>query len=210
MTTTVLPPTGSPASVGDAVPMTAEIRRALEGLRDLQVRDSPAISSTGMEVVVLTLCVGVLSAVVAWWLWAKQPQWRARRRLARLRQRLLQPVAEIVGPEPPIAALREVADILRQSARDRVKGDPMPPGLTGQAFLEWLDMRAAAGDRGTFTGPAGAMLIDTPYMRPHRPGPEERERMDALFALCDRWLAHNLVRTLTAPRASGGAATGGH
>lgn len=118
-----------------------------------------------------------------------------------------------------LGAISALAGLLRDTAIHRRPPPAMPPGLAGDDWLRWLDAQAPKADRGRFESGVGRIFLYAPFVRPpagsspartvgealsgaSRHWPEgsaadpsptlfDPVRIDALFALCARWLRAN-------------------
>lgn len=175
-----------PMSAEAPVTMTPEMVRALAGLHDLQVVESrlvaPSVVSGDLPLAPLAAGMAVLLIFcAAWFLWRRSPRRRRLRALA-----ALEAGWRGGAPAPPSAAA--LATLLREAAGQRKNG-PMPAGLSGEAWLAWIDRRAPAADRGAFLQGGGRLLLDQPFRA--APPPGEPTDLAPLFALSRRWLRVN-------------------
>jgi hypothetical protein len=159
----------------------AELASALAGLRDLQLPE--ATGPVPMILPALLVLVAVAIAAAAFVRY-RSPRQRALREIAAMRRRNQDLASQ---GEALLAALR------RAAASPGRKRRPMPPGLTGEALLRWLDAHAPGPDRGRFLGGPGRALADLPYRPPGATAdPAETTELGELFGLAERWLKANL------------------
>ncbi|MGX2038666.1 DUF4381 domain-containing protein [Methylocaldum sp. MU1018] len=85
--------------------------------------------------------------------------------------------------------LKRLSALLRRASLSAYPREDVA-GLTGEAWLEWLDRPLG---RPRFSQGAGRVLLDTPYR------PMGEADMDSLAALCRDWLKA-LPRTVVPPR----------
>lgn len=161
----------------------AELAKALEGLRDLQLPEAAGPSTLAIPALLAVLAAVIAIAALAH---LRSPRQRALRELAAIRRRDLDPAAQGGA----------VLGLLRNAAvrSGRKRRPPMPPGLAGERFLRWLDEHAPAPDRGRFVGGPGRALADLPYRAPGAAAfdPAEHAELAELFGLARRWLKANL------------------
>jgi hypothetical protein len=192
-------------------PMSPETLRALAELHDLQVYELGAyglgvFARWPLTLTALALILSGLAGLVVLH-WRRRPKQVAGRRLSAIESRYRDRVSR--SPDPSrsdaIAALAALGELLRDVAGRPVKPGrlsflplrpvrpAMPPGLAGEAFLDWLDQHAPSADRGGFAGSAGQLLLGWPFARPDAAAPERPEpaAVDTLFALAARWLRAN-------------------
>lgn len=165
---------------GQPVVMTPEIRQALASLHDLQLVEV-GLPQSARELA-LPVALAVVAALL---LLAARTYWRRRPRQQRLR-RLAALAREAGGVAGTPAPLADLAELLREAAASAA----MPPGLSGDAWLAWLDERAPAADRGAFADGIGRQLLFWPYAPPSNTAPEPASVAE-LFALVRRWLKVN-------------------
>ena len=165
----------------EPVVLTPEIVKALAGLHDLQLvelsrlvpgRDSGPLLALAIAAGLVLLAVRVI--------WHRRPRQRRLRRLDRLAEQCSGPAGATSG------RLLALVELLREVTTSAA----MPPGLSGEAWLAWLDGRAPAADRGAFTTGIGRQLRVWPYL-PESPPIQEPERVAELLALVRRWLEVN-------------------
>lgn len=168
--------------------ISAEVWRALAALHDLQMVEVAGIPAAGTAVpvwplaMIAAITVLLAGGLVGYWRWRPG----AYRRLVQLRR-------ESAGAAPGavVVCLAALSALLRDVAVAPRRGAPMPAGLAGEAWLEWLDARAPAADRGAFVGGVGRDLLAWPYASPDAAARVDRARLDELFALTGRWLRAN-------------------
>jgi len=163
--------------------VTPELRQALVGLHDLQLGE-PAVAAPWLMMLAALMVLLALAAAYRW----TRPRQRMLRQLKRLR--LIG--RDRVSADQASFAVRELAGLLRRAAVSHAT-PPMPAGLTGMAWLQWLDARAPQADRGALMGEPGQWLLTLPYA-PHSvasPLLPDRSQLDALFGLSERWLRSN-------------------
>lgn len=161
--------------------MTPEILQALAGLHDLQLGEVSGFAAGRESWLLFVIAALVVALLLAGWTyWRRRPRQQRLRRLACLRRECDGPAGATPGQ------LGGLVDLLREAAVSAA----MPPGLSGQAWLTWLDGRAPAADRGAFTAGIGRQLLVWPYVPESNPVPEAAQ-VAALFALVHRWLKVN-------------------
>jgi len=144
--------------------MSPEVRATLAGLHDLQVSD--IASALPWSAVGLALAMQLIVALLAVYWWR-----RPRQRLLRQLQHW-QKVGNGSAPDAARDAVGGLAALLRRAAVLHAR-PPMPAGLTGDAWLRWLDARAPPADRGILLGVAGQWLNTLPYAPPDKEAPPD-------------------------------------
>lgn len=155
------------------VPLTPEILRALAGLHDLQLHVvvSSALGPAGWPLA--WLIGGLLLAGLSALYWSRRPKQRLLRRVRRLHRACRAVAGEAQqrsgSPVPTAAAIEAIsalAGLLRDTAVHRRQPPAMPPGLSGEAWLRWLDAQAPKADRGSFESGVGLDFLRVPFVRP--------------------------------------------
>ena len=124
--------------------------------------------------------LGVILAALAAWLF-----WRRRREQQRLsainlaRQELTWIQEQFVTHEDPEESVRRLSILLRRLSISLYPRE-QTAGLTGRAWLEFLDKPMAGKD---FTRGGGRLVVEAPY----RPG-VKYEDVETLLSLCREWI----------------------
>lgn len=163
-----------------AVALTPEMLKALAGLRELQWvgEASIGLAFDGRWWIAAVLVLLTVFGLVIHW--KRQPQQRALATLQQLR-------ADYSCTGNVTAYVSALAGLLRQVATAGHGRAICPAGITGMAWLEWLDQHAPTADCGAFSGGHGRALDVLPYARPAAGGGELVD-VDALQGLAERWL----------------------
>lgn len=165
----------------ETVVLTPEMVQGLAGLHDLQLVEISRLVPGRDSWPLFAIVASVVALLLAGWVyWRRRPRQQRLRRLARLRRECGDPAGATPG------RIGRLAELLREAAVSAA----MPPGLSGEAWLAWLDERTLAVDRGAFTAGIGRQLRVWPYIPESNPVPEAAQVAE-LFALVHRWLKVN-------------------
>ena len=111
--------------------------------------------------------------------------WRRRRKRIRLsainlaREELAWIREQFVTHEDPVESVRRLSALLRRLSISLFPREETA-GLTGKAWLEFLDRPMAAK---VFSGGKGRLVVEAPY----RPG-VEKEEVETLLSICHEWI----------------------
>jgi len=183
MTTPTLP---TPTLSSPSIPSPSTPSDPLAGLRDIHMPEAIGWWPLAPGWWLLLGLVVVLGVALWWWL-----RWRETQRNKPIifshadivKAALLELNALDQHPDSS-ASIRhliiETSHILRRSAM-QLDASGSVAGLTGEAWLKWLDSR---WDRHDFTQTVGQTLIDAPY----RNTALKTDDLDALLLTCRAWL----------------------
>ena len=150
-------------------------------LRDIHLPEpiSAWPPAPGWWLLALLMVAGLLWSIAAWARWRRQ-------RPIRQAMRTVKEAEALLRRGESLAAVQSLSAVLRRCA---ITLDPSGAvaGLTGKAWLSWLDGRWT---RQGFSGPIGQFLLTAPYQPSGQLGADDAQ---ALLALGKSWIRHQKV-----------------
>jgi len=160
------------------------IPKGLETLRDIHLPPEPSAwpPAVGWWFVIALLCIaGLLAPTIR----LRTGRFLQRRRdLASWRAL----AGRAKGNDPTAAA---ELSVLMRSIAVRRHTDAAPAGLTGGAWLDFLESTSPENAAGGFTDGPGRRLLDLPYQKPISSANVAVNNVGELFDACRPWVEHN-------------------